>query len=150
MDARWRTPQVTVPFPGANSRAYLEREKRLFYKAWYGNKDVPFIARRKKGWVIEDVDGNRFIDMATGWASTPLGAAHEEVTQAAIDALWASGVECTDYVTFDHLFPLAEKLVAISPQRLTRVAPDTTGTEAVKSVLTYHDALVILPEWPVQ
>jgi 4-aminobutyrate aminotransferase-like enzyme len=135
MDARWTTPQVNTPPPGARSRLYLEKERRLFYRSWYDHKDVPFIVRRKKGWVLEDVDGNRYIDMATGWASTPLGAANEEVTQAATDALWESGIECTDYVTFEHLFPLAEKLVAISPRRLTRVAPDTTGTEAVEAAV---------------
>ena len=135
MDTKWSTPQVTVPPPGPNSRLYLEAERRLFSKAWHINKDVPFIVRRKKGWVLEDVDGNRYIDAVTGWASTPLGAVHEEVTQATVDALWESGVECTDYVTFTHLFPLAEKLVAISPRRLTRVAPDTTGTEAVESAV---------------
>lgn len=135
MDAGWRIPQMIVPPPGPQSRTLLQREKRLFYRSWYAAKDVPFIARRKKHWIIEDVDGNRYIDMVTGWASTPLGAAHEEVTRAAVEALWATGIECTDYVTFDHLFPLAEKLIALSPKRLTRVAPDTTGTEAVEAAV---------------
>lgn len=135
MNDRWSTPQVMIAPPGPNSRLYLEREKALFFKGWYGHKNVPFVVRRKKGWILEDVDGNRFIDAVTGWASTPLGAAHEEVTRATVDALWESGVECTDYVTFAHLFPLAEKLVAISPRRLTRVAPNTTGTEAVESAV---------------
>jgi 4-aminobutyrate aminotransferase-like enzyme len=135
MDDRWRRPQVTVPPPGPNSRSLLEEERQLFPKGWYTDKDVPLIVRRKKGWVLEDVDGNHYIDAVTGWASTPLGAAHEEVTQATVDALWTSGVECTDYVTFTHLFPLARKLVAISPRRLTRVAPDTTGTGAVESAV---------------
>jgi 4-aminobutyrate aminotransferase-like enzyme len=135
VDARWRTPQIIVSSPGPQSRTLLQREKRLFCKSWYADKDVPFIARRKKQWVLEDLDGNRYIDMVTGWASTPLGAAHEEVTQAAVEALWDTGIECTDYVTFEHLFPLAEKLVAISPKRLSRVAPDTTGTEAVEAAV---------------
>jgi 4-aminobutyrate aminotransferase-like enzyme len=135
MNDRWSSPHVTVPPPGPNSRLYLEREKKLFSKGWYADKDVPFIVRRKKDWILEDVDGNRFIDTATGWASTPLGAVHDDVTQATVAALWESGIECTDYVTFSHLFPLAEKLVAISPARLTRVAPDTTGTEAVESAV---------------
>jgi 4-aminobutyrate aminotransferase-like enzyme len=135
MDANWRAPQISLSIPGPNSQRYLDKEAQLFYRTWYGDKDVPFIARRKKGWIIEDVDGNRFIDMATGWASTPLGAAHDEVTQATIDVLRNSGIECTDYVTFEHLFSLAEKLVAISPKRLTRVAPDTTGTEAVEAAV---------------
>jgi 4-aminobutyrate aminotransferase-like enzyme len=126
---------VDIPPPGPKSRHYLQKEETLFYKGWYEHKDVPLIAQRKKGWVLEDVDGNRYIDMVTGWASTPLGAAPAEVTQAAADALWLSGIECTDYVTFEHLFPLAEKLVAISPMHLTHVAPDTTGTEAVEAAV---------------
>ena len=87
---------MIVPPPGPNSRRYLKKEKQLFSKAWYANKAVPFVVRRKKGWVIEDVDDNCFIDMATGWASTPLGAAHGEVTQTTVDVLWESGIECTD------------------------------------------------------
>jgi 4-aminobutyrate aminotransferase-like enzyme len=135
MESRWRSPQVSVLPPGPTSRLYLEKERGLFYKSWYGVKDVPFIARRKRDWIIEDVDGNRYIDMVTGWASTPLGAVHKEITQTVVDALWESGVECTDYVTFETLFPLAERLVDISPRRLTRVAPDTTGTEAVEAAV---------------
>ncbi len=66
MDSKWSTPRVITPPPGPNSRRYLEREKTLFSQALYTNKDVPFIVRRKKGWVLEDVDSNRFIDTVTG------------------------------------------------------------------------------------
>jgi len=150
----WDAPHIVVPPPGPESRRYMEKEKKLFFATWYKDKDVPFILRRKKGWTLEDVDGNRYIDMVTGWASTPLGAGHPEVMEAVIEALWESGgIECTDYVTDYHLFALAEKLVEISPKRLTRVAPDTTGTEAVEAavrlvreasgrpfVITFHGA----------
>jgi len=132
---RWSAPHIVTPPPGPKSRQYMAREKRLFFATWYTDKDVPAIFRRKKGWTLEDVDGNRYIDMATGWASTPLGAVHDEVMEATVAALWESGVECTDYVTFTHLFDLAEKLVQVSPSNLTRVAPDTTGTEAVEAAL---------------
>ncbi len=129
-------PRIVTPPPGPKSRAYMEREKRLFFAAWYTDKDVPLIMRRKRGWLIEDVDGNRYIDMATGWASTPLGAGYEPVIERTIEVLRESGgVECTDYVTDVHLFDLAEKLVEVSPPNLTRVAPDTTGTEAVEAAL---------------
>ena len=130
------TPKIVTPPPGPKSRAYMEKERKLFFAAWYADKDVPFILRRKKGWTLEDVDGNRYIDMVTGWASTPLGAGYEPVIERAIEVLRESGgIECTDYVTDIHLFELAEKLVEISPAQLTRVAPDTTGTEAVEAAL---------------
>ncbi len=130
------TPRIITPPPGPKSREYMEKEKKLFFAAWYTNKDVPLIMRRKYGWTIEDVDGNTYIDMVTGWASTPLGAGYEPVIERAIEVLRESGgIECTDYVTDIHLFELAEKLVEISPPQLTRVAPDTTGTEAVEAAL---------------
>ena len=129
-------PRIVASPPGPKSRAYMEQEKRLFFAAWYTDKDVPFIMQRKQGWFIEDVDGNRYIDMVTGWASTPLGAGYEPAIERAIEVLRESGgIECTDYITDVHLFDLAEKLVAISPPNLTRVAPDTTGTEAVEAAL---------------
>ncbi len=129
-------PKIVTPPPGPRSREYMEREKRLFFAAWYTDKDVPFIMQRKRGWFIEDVDGNRYLDMTTGWASTPMGAGYEPVIERAIEVLRESGgIECTDYVTDRHLFDLADKLVAISPPNLTRVAPDTTGTEAVEAAL---------------
>ncbi len=129
-------PQIVTPVPGPKSQAYHEKEQKLFFKAWYVDKDVPFIMRRKYTWFIEDVDGNRYIDMVTGWASTPMGAAYKPVMEKTIEALWESGgVECTDYVTDIRLFDLAEKLAEITPPQLTRVAPDTTGTEAVEAAL---------------
>ena len=135
-DLTAHTPHIVTPPPGPKSQEYMAKERQLFFAAWYADKDVPFIMRRKKGWTIEDVDGNRYIDMVTGWASTPLGAGYEPVLQRAVDVLWESGgIECTDYVTDIHLFELAEKLVEITPPNLTRVAPDTTGTEAVEAAL---------------
>ncbi|NPA25978.1 MAG: aminotransferase class III-fold pyridoxal phosphate-dependent enzyme [Chloroflexi bacterium] len=129
-------PQVRVPPPGPKSRALMAREQRLLYSAWSAGKTVPFILQRKAGWLLEDVDGNRYLDMVTGWASTPLGAGYRPVLQAAVDALWESGgVECVSYITDYHVLALAEKLVALAPSNLTRVAPDTTGTEAVEAAL---------------
>ncbi len=129
-------PHIVTPPPGPRSQAYMEKERHLFFKAWYVDKDVPFIMRRKYTWFIEDVDGNRYIDMVTGWASTPMGAGYKPALEAAIEALWETGgIECTDYVTDIRLFDLAEKLVEITPPQLTRVAPDTTGTEAVEAAM---------------
>ena len=127
---------MVTPPPGPKSRAFLEKERHLFFAGWYTQKAVPFIMQRKQGWFIEDVDGNRYLDMVTGWASTPLGAGHPEVLRRVIEALQQSGgIECTDYITDVSLFDLAEKLVDISPPHLTRVAPDTTGTEAVEAAM---------------
>jgi 4-aminobutyrate aminotransferase-like enzyme len=130
------TPKVVVAPPGPRSREFMEREREYFFKAWYTNKDVPFIMRRKYGWTIEDVDGNRYIDMETGWASTPLGAGYEPVMSTAIEVLRESGgIECTDYVTDVHLFELVKKLREVMPPQLVRAAPETMGTEAVESAL---------------
>ncbi|NPA07195.1 MAG: aspartate aminotransferase family protein [Chloroflexi bacterium] len=132
----YERPHVPIPPPGPKSRALLEKEKRLLYSAWSADKTVPFILKAKRGWLLEDVDGNRYLDMVTGWASTPLGARYEPVLKASVEALWESGgVECVSYITDYRVLALAEKLIAIAPPNMTRVAPDTTGTEAVEASL---------------
>ncbi len=129
-------PHIVTPPPGPQSKAYLAKEAELLYSSWDANRVIPFVTRRKEGWAIEDLDGNRYIDMATGWASTPLGAGHEDVLRASVQALWESGgIECTSYITNYYIVELAEKLLEIAPSNLTRVAPDTTGTEAVEAAL---------------
>lgn len=129
-----KSPEVKTPLPGPKSAKMLERLGRVFYSPMYGAEHViPLVMKRKEGWFVEDVDGNTYIDMALGWSSTPLGAAHPEIMEAAIGALRRGGIECTDYIPTPEVLEFAEKLVEVSQPGLTRVSPDTTGTEAVEA-----------------
>ncbi len=66
--------------PGPKARELLERDRSLLMQSfvrWY-----PLVARRAYGVVIEDVDGNLFLDMNAGLAVMSVGHSHPRVVNA--------------------------------------------------------------------
>ncbi len=122
--------------PGPRSRALLERAAGTIHGAGpAADATVPLVLERKEGWFLHDVDGNVFIDFVGGWGSTPLGAAHPTVMAAAVEGLRRYSVENTDYVPAEPLVSFGERLLAAAPTRLTRIAYEVSGTEAVETTL---------------
>ena len=129
-------PSIVTPPPGPRSAQVLERARfRLWGDLSYDT--MPFALARKYGSVLEDVDGNRYIDMVTGWGSTNVGACHPAVVEPTVEALRDYGVEITDYICSEPAVRLAEKLVEIAPGRLARVVPEVSGTESVETALKF-------------
>ncbi len=61
----------------------MERERRVLAHGAYGDWDKRyFIAARAQGSLIEDVDGNRYIDFGAGWGTNNVGNCHPEVVAA--------------------------------------------------------------------
>ena len=68
-------PDIHTGLPGPAGAAILDALNRVLYPGL--TKDLgPFVIRRKDGSWIEDVDGNVFLDLISGMASVPLGAAN--------------------------------------------------------------------------
>jgi 4-aminobutyrate aminotransferase-like enzyme len=122
--------------PGPRSRALLER---LRGKVWsgLGYETMPFVLKRKHGSLLEDVDGNVFIDMVTGWGSTNVGATQPRVVEATVATLRDIGIEISDYIASEPVVSLAERLVEIAPSRLSRVSFEISGTEAVETAVKF-------------
>lgn len=82
---------------------------------------------------VYDVDGNKYIDFTSGWASNNVGNIHPEVLDAVVDALKKYGF------VYHHplAIELAEKLVEITPPNLTRVSMEVSGTEAAEAAVSY-------------
>ena len=78
-------------------------------------RDYPFVMARGEGAVVEDVDGNRFLDCAAGIAVNSTGVSHPDVVAAIIEQaqkfLHMSG---TDFY-YEPQVRLAEELAAIAP-----------------------------------
>jgi len=95
-----------------------------------------FMAVRAQGSLIEDVDGNRFIDFGSGWGTNNVGNCNPEVVEAVSSAMRQLGVTCwTSAGNTAQRLELAEKLLAVCPKRTDRVLFLTTGTEAVEAAL---------------
>ena len=129
-------PRIVTPPPGPRSREILERQARLLYPG-LAHDLGPFVIRRKEGWEIEDVDGNVYLDMISAMASVPLGGAHPGITKAAVEALRKYGNEDAHYFSHEYVLPLAEKLLAAAPGRLSRVDIALNGTEAVETAIRF-------------
>ncbi len=73
-------PDIKTPLPGPNAKAIIERDSRYVSPSY--TRDYPFVIARGEGAVVEDVDGNRFLDCAAGIAVNSTGVSHPEVVRA--------------------------------------------------------------------
>jgi 4-aminobutyrate aminotransferase-like enzyme len=137
MPTRERVSLVRTPLPGPESRRLIQKEMNLMASGAYGaTEDRRFMAIRAQGSLIEDVDGNRFIDFGSGWGTNNVGNCHPEVVEAVSSTMRQLGVTCwTSAGNTAQRLDLAEKLLAVCPKRTDRVLFLTTGTEAVEAAL---------------
>ena len=134
MDSPRSAPLIKTPLPGPKARAIVERDKARVSPSY--TRDYPFVMARGEGAVVEDVDGNRFLDCAAGIAVTSTGHAHPDVVRAIVDQvhkyLHMSG---TDFY-YEPQVQLAEEIGALVPIRgETRSFFGNSGAEAVEAAL---------------
>jgi 4-aminobutyrate aminotransferase len=133
-------PQILGPLPGPRARAVIARDQQVISPSY--TRCYPLVARRGEGALVEDVDGNRFLDFNAGIAVVATGHCHPRVVQAiqqqAARLIHMSG---TDFY-YEELVQLAEKLAAVSPGGMPRrVSFGNSGAEAVEGALKlarYH------------
>jgi 4-aminobutyrate aminotransferase-like enzyme len=130
-------PRVTTALPGPASRAWFERTDPHLTAVMADHALVPFVEAGKRGYLIEDVDGNTFADHMSAWGSSPFGATPPGV-RAAMDAAWdRHGMQISGWVQNVPSLQLVERLAAIAPGRLTRVEYSVTGTLAVEGAVKF-------------
>jgi 4-aminobutyrate aminotransferase/(S)-3-amino-2-methylpropionate transaminase len=72
-----QSPRIVTEVPGPKSRSLTAREKPFLAPGVQSIATLTGIAvQRAEGSLIEDVDGNRFLDMAAGICVNALGHAH--------------------------------------------------------------------------
>jgi 4-aminobutyrate aminotransferase len=133
-------PKIRTALPGPNAQRILEMDQRLMSPSY--TRSYPLVVRRGRGSIIEDVDGNEFLDFSAGIAVVSTGHSHPEVVAAiqkqAAELIHMSG---TDFY-YEQMTQLAERLSAIAPMRGPhRFYYGNSGTEAVECALKlarYH------------
>jgi 4-aminobutyrate aminotransferase/4-aminobutyrate aminotransferase/(S)-3-amino-2-methylpropionate transaminase len=130
-------PAVKTALPGPKSRAIFARTDPCLTNGMGSHELVPFVEVRKRGYLIEDADGNTFADHIGGWGSSPFGPTPPSI-KAAMDAAWsAHGMEISVFVPNIQALALAEKVSAIAPGRISRVQYSVTGTLAVEGAVKH-------------
>ncbi len=137
MTSKQRVSLIKTEPPGPESRRLARREGQVFPAGAYGDLEERFfIAARAQGSLIEDVDGNRFIDFGSGWGTNNVGNCNPEVVEAVTAMMRQAGVVCwTSAANSVQRLELAEKLLAVCPRRTDKAIFLTTGTEAVEAAL---------------
>jgi 4-aminobutyrate aminotransferase len=127
-------PRIVTPLPGPKAREVIARDARSVSQNL--SKDVPLVVARGQGMVIEDVDGNRFLDFAAGISTVSTGHCHPEVVRAV-----QAQAETLIHVCYtDFFYPvyvdLCEELARIAPMRgPKRVFLTNSGAEAVETAV---------------
>src|SRR5579884_3937964 len=78
--AREDLPRILTPLPGPNARAIIRRDDAVLSPSY--TRCYPLVARRGTGAMVEDVDGNWFLDFAAGIATCSTGHCHPAVVNA--------------------------------------------------------------------
>ena len=127
-------PEIRGALPGPVAKNIIERETPLTSPSY--TRDYPLVVGRALGSVVEDVDGNRFLDLAAGIAVCATGHCHPKVV-AAIERQARSLIHiCGSDFYYPVMLDLVEKLQGIVPGRETkRVLLTNSGTEAVEAAI---------------
>jgi 4-aminobutyrate aminotransferase len=134
-------PQILTSLPGPRAKAIVERDHKVLSPSY--TRDYPLVVDHGQGSMIEDVDGNRFLDFNAGIAVAATGHCHPRVVEAikhqSERLIHMSG---TDFY-YENMVELAEKLAAIAPlgDHARRVYFGNSGTEAIEAAMKlarYH------------
>ena len=127
-------PAVPGHLPGPRSTIELERLRKVVYPGTSEHL-VPFVIESKSEYLVNDIDGNTFVDLVSSSASVPLGAARADLIEPLTAAMERIGNEDSHGAASGFMLPLAEKLIEITPASLTRVDLGLNGTEVVETAV---------------
>lgn len=133
-------PDIRTALPGPRGRALLERDERYMSPSY--TRIYPLVCARGSGAVIEDVDGNLFLDFTAGIAVTSTGHCHPQVVAAIQDQasklLHMSGTDFYYQPQIDLAQRLAELAPGTSPKRVFFTNSGAEALEAGLKLARWH------------
>src|SRR5437899_12318763 len=129
-----KLPRLLMQLPGPKAKQVLEQDAKFMSPSF--TRDYPLVAKRGHGAVVEDVDGNTFLDFAAGIAVCSTGHCHPKVVEAiqkqAAELIHMSG---TDFY-YESMPQLAERLAKTMPgAESKKVFFTNSGTEAIEGAI---------------
>ena len=128
-----KVPNIRVEPPGPEARKAVAKDDEYIVKA---TKTAPLVFKKAEGAVIEDIDGNSYIDFYAGVGVLNVGARHPKVVKAVHDQVEKyMHVAGTDfYCKLQN--ELAERLAKSAPGKNKKmVFFSNTGAESVESAI---------------
>ncbi len=134
VETEMKTPKLLTALPGPKAKSIVERDAKFMSPSF--TRDYPLVAKSGHGAMVEDVDGNVFLDFAAGIAVCSTGHCHPKVVAAiqkqAAELIHMSG---TDFY-YESLPLLAERIGKTVPgAEDKKVFFCNSGTEAVEGAM---------------
>jgi len=123
-----------LDIPGPKSRELMARRHEFVARGVASTMNV--FAAKADGAIIEDVDGNRYIDFAGGIGVMNIGHTRPEVTRAIAEQAAKFTHTCFSVMMYEPYIALAERLVKLTPGEFPKKALFfNSGAEAVENAV---------------
>jgi 4-aminobutyrate aminotransferase len=127
-------PVLRTELPGPNAATIIARDEAVTSPSL--TRVYPLVVQRGRGCVVEDVDGNHFLDFNAGIAVVAAGHSHPDVNAA----IHAQVDDVLHYCSSDFYLPayadVSERLARLAPMAgPVRTFLSNSGTEAVEAAL---------------
>ena len=127
-------PLIKIKPPGPRASQILEKDEKYImqsFKRWY-----PLVVKKAEGFLVEDVDGNVYLDFNSGLVVVNVGHRHPKVLEAVRRQLdLFLHYSLTDFA-YEISADLAERLVKITPGDFPKkVFYGNSGAEAIEAGL---------------
>lgn len=127
-------PSIKTALPGPKAKAIVDRDRAYTSHAYL--KEYPLVIARGEGVMVEDVDGNRFLDFMSGIAVSSTGYGHPRVVAAVQEAAARFLHICGSDFYFEGMAALCERLARLAPGKSPkRVFLTNSGTEAAEGAI---------------
>jgi len=122
---------IIVEPPGPRAKEIIDADKQLLMQSF--SRYYPLVVKRARGFIVEDVDGNKYLDFNSGIAVMNVGHCHPRIIKAIshkINELLHYSI--TDFI-YEEPSLLAKKLSEIIPiEGGKKVFYGNSGAEAVE------------------
>lgn len=127
-------PRIATSPPGSRSKALAQLKDAVIPK---GVKiTVPIYIAKADRSIVEDVDGNRYIDFTSGIGVVNAGHSHPQVIKAVIEQINQFSHTCFMVIPYGVAVTLAERLGKLAPCRgSSKTLFVNTGAEAVENAV---------------
>lgn len=123
-----------LSLPGPKSRELLARRQQVVARGVGATMSV--FAAKADGAIVEDVDGNRYIDFAGGIGVMNIGHSRPEVVAAIAEQAANFTHTCFSVMMYESYIALAERLVNVAPGNFPKKAIFfNSGAEAVENAV---------------
>lgn len=134
MTAVEQTRHLATAIPGPRSSALISRKNDAVARGV--GTTMPVYAARAGGGIVEDVDGNRLIDLGSGIAVTTIGNASPKVVEAVAAQAADFTHTCFMVTPYEGYVAVAEQLNRLTPGSAEkRSALFNSGSEAVENAV---------------